>query len=572
MQKKRRLNFELQPTSNYVPQTPKDFRNFLYLVWNHLRLPDPTEIQYDIANSLKSGPRRFIIEAFRGEGKSWITSAFVCWTLDQHPEWNILVVSASKQRADDFSTFTLRLIHEMEILQHLIPRDDQRNSKVAFDVAPAPAAHAPSVKSLGITSQLAGSRADLIIPDDIEVPNNSQTQAMRDKLAEQVKEFDAIVKPGGRVVFLGTPQTEQSVYNKLLQRGYQMRVWPARYPSEDEREEYGERLAPYIVSKLESGGPSLIGQPTDPKRFTDLDLREREASYGRAGFAMQFMLRTRLSDLERYPLKVRDLSILNCDPEIAPEKVVWANSPDLVMNDIPNMAMDGDKFYRPMALEGKWIPYQGKIMTIDPSGRGKDELGYCVIGMLNGQLFVLAMGGIQGGYSVENLKALSMIAAKYKVNKIIIEENFGDGMFSALLKPILMKIYACSLEEIKHSKQKELRICDTLEPVIQSHKLILDARMIEEDYKTIQGYGQDIAHQYSLIYQLTRISRDKGALNHDDRLDALAMAVAYWASQMSQDIDESMKDHKDLELDKELAAFMEHALGIKAQEPTWFTV
>ena len=169
-----------------------DFRNFLYLVWRHLNLPEPTPIQYDIANYIQNGPRRLVIEAFRGVGKSYITSAFVVHQLLINPELKVLVVSASKTRSDDFSTFTQRLIHEMPILNHLKPREEQRASKISFDVGPAAASHSPSVKSVGITGQLAGSRADLVVADDIEIPNNSATQMMRDKLGESIKEFDAV--------------------------------------------------------------------------------------------------------------------------------------------------------------------------------------------------------------------------------------------------------------------------------------------------------------------------------------------------------------------------------------------
>ncbi len=106
---------------NQLELIKSDFRNFLYLAWKHLALPEPTPIQYDIADYLQGGPKRLIIQAFRGVGKSWITSAFVCHQLLLNPQRNILVVSASKNRADDFSTFTQRLINEMPILQHLIP-------------------------------------------------------------------------------------------------------------------------------------------------------------------------------------------------------------------------------------------------------------------------------------------------------------------------------------------------------------------------------------------------------------------------------------------------------------------
>ena len=228
----------------------KDFRNFLYVVWKHLNLPDPTGLQYDIADFMQHGPKRSVIMAFRGVGKSWICSAYAVHQLLLDPTKNILVVSASKNRADDFSTFTLKIIHDIPVLQGLIPKKDQRFSKIAFDVGPAPAAHAPSVKSLGISSQLTGSRADIIIADDIEVPNNSATQGMRDKLDEQVKEFEAILKPldTSRILFLGTPQCEDSIYNKLRERGYEARIWTSEYPSEDlVLKNYDNDIAPYLT-------------------------------------------------------------------------------------------------------------------------------------------------------------------------------------------------------------------------------------------------------------------------------------------------------------------------------------
>ena len=212
----------------------KDFRNFVYLTWKFLRLPAPSKVQFDIADYIANGDTRIIISAFRGVGKSWITSTYVLWRLLLNPELNILVVSASKNRADDFSTFCLRLLQEMPLLKHLYPSDSQRQSKISFDVAPAGASHQPSVKSLGITSQITGSRADVIIADDVETSGNTQTQFMRDKLSESIKEFEAVIKPkdSSRIIFLGTPQTEQSIYNKLQERGYRIRYWSARYPSE----------------------------------------------------------------------------------------------------------------------------------------------------------------------------------------------------------------------------------------------------------------------------------------------------------------------------------------------------
>ena len=410
-----------------VPKELHDFRNFLYLTWKHLGLPDPTPTQYDIAAYVDNGPRRCVIQAFRGVGKSWITSAYVIHQLLLDPTLNILVVSASKTRSDDFSTFTLRLISEMPILRHLMPTEDQRSSKIAFDVGPAPAAHAPSVKSVGITGQLTGSRADLIVADDVESLNNSLTQMMRDKIQETIKEFDAVLKPNGRIVYLGTPQTEMSVYNILPERGYEIKVWPARIPTEKTQISYGDRLAPYIQEKCKT---EAVGDPVDPQRFDDIDLKEREASYGRSGFALQYMLDTSLSDMGRYPLRLADLIIHPLDTENASPKLTWASSPELEWKELPNVGLAGDRYYRPMEVAPEHVPYGGSVMSIDPAGMGKDETAYAVVKILNSQLFVTDSGGYLGGYTPDILKSLARVARKHKVNHIIVESNFGDGMFS----------------------------------------------------------------------------------------------------------------------------------------------
>lgn len=538
-----------------MPEQLKDFRNFMYIVWKHLNLPDPTPVQYDMADYIQNCPRRAIIEAFRGVGKSYITAAFVVHQLLLDPQKKFMVVSASKQRADDFSTFTQRLILELPICQHLIATSEQRWSKIAFDVRPALASGSPSVKSVGITGQLTGSRADIIIADDIEVPNNSMTQMMREKLSEAVKEFDAVLKPDGKILYLGTPQCEMSLYNTLTERGYQMRVWTARYPSiEGAEKAYGNRLAPTLWDAMHEAESPLDGKPVDPMRFDDDDLMERELSYGRSGFALQFMLDTSLSDTDRYPLKLSDLMVMSIDKDKAPEKLVYGVMKEV--KDLPNVGLGGDKYFAPEATVGDYIDYDGSVLVIDPSGRGQDETAYAVVKMLNGYLYVADCAGISGGYSEATLTKLCNIAKEHKVNVVLVESNFGDGMFTELLKPFLKKIYPVTTEEVRHSKQKELRIIDTLEPVMNQHKLIIDPKVIQKDYDSVQHHPPEKAQRYMLTYQLTRVTKQRGALAHDDRLDALAMGVAYWVEQMAADVDMEMQQRKDELLRAEIDRFL----------------
>lgn len=523
-----------------------------------LGLPAPTPAQYRLAYFLQNSKnRRRGLRAFRGVGKSWISSVWVCYCLRQNPQYKFLVVSASKERADNFTTFTRLLIDQWDILHCLIPSPDQRDSRISFDVNPATPDHAPSVKSVGITGQLSGSRADEIIADDVEVSNNSETQNKRDKLLASINEFESILKPNGYITFLGTPQTEDSVYTKLAAKGYTELIFPGRYPKLSEvSKKYGVSLDEALLANLKAD-PTLEGQSTDPLRFTNADLDERELSIGRSTFALQFMLDTTLSDAMRYPLRLRDLIITDVDPDVAYEKYIHNNASSHLLRDIPTVGLRGDWFYEPMSILGVPQPYTGTVMAIDPSGTGADETSYAVVKMLNGQLFVPpgGIGGMQGGYEPATLQELALIAKRLKVNKVIIESNFGDSMFTALIRPYFTKHHPCELIDVRQHKQKELRIIDTLEPVLNQHKLIIDRSCIADDTKVSSEIAEDKRLQYQLFYQLTRVTKDKGALRHDDRLDALATAVAYWTETMSQDADKSMKERENRDLDVLLRSF-----------------
>lgn len=538
-----------------------DFRKFLYAVWLLINLPEPTRIQYDIARTLQVPPSdRFILEGFRGVAKSFITCAFSVWVLWRDPQKKVMIVSASRDRADANAVFIKKIIHLLPFLACLKAGDNQRDTQNLFDVGGATADISPSVKSVGITGQLTGTRADLLIADDVEVPNNSATQLQRDKLSEAVKEFDSIIKPGGQIIYLGTPQVEMSLYNELQKRGYECRIYPVYYPRDTkEMDFYGNKLASVIAA----GYPQMAGLPTDPARFDEEDIAKRRLSYGLAGFALQFMLNTNLSDQEKYPLKLSDLIVTELDIQRSSLKWDWASGQQQRLHDIPCVGLKGDFYYAPLARSNETADYTGTVMAIDPSGRGKDETAYAIIKFLNGYLFLLEVGGYKDGYSESTLSALSHKCKYYGVNYCIYESNFGDGMFGQLLKPVMNRIHPCQIDEIKNSKQKELRIIDTLEPVMMRHKLIVNQSVIVDDYKM---YETD--QHYSLFYQMTRISKERNSLAHDDRLDAVCMAVAFWLEYLDRDaqagIDEQLEDKLMEWLDPDKGVLYIEETGVKA--------
>jgi hypothetical protein len=535
----------------------KDFRIFLTAIWTHLNLPVPTRAQLCIAEYLQHGPKRLQIQAFRGVGKSWITAAFVLWTLFNDPNEKIMVVSASKDRADSFSIFCQRLILEVPWLSHLKPKnDDQRWSRISFDVGPAAPHQAPSVKSVGITGQLTGSRADLMVLDDVEVPNNSMTELQREKLLQLVTECESILTPKrqSRIMFLGTPQTTFTVYNKLRERSYRPFVWPARYPRKIAM--YDGLLAPQLVEDLDKED-DLTWKPTDT-RFREEDLLERESSMGRSNFMLQFMLDTSLSDAEKFPLKFADLIVNSVNPTHAPENIIWCSDPDNIVKDLPCVGLPGDYYYRPMAIQGEWLEYAETICSVDPSGRGADETVATFLSQLNGLIYVHEMYASKDGYSDKTLLQILRRCRKYDASTLLIESNFGDGIVSELFRKHCQTTKTnINIEETRANVRKEDRIIDSLEPVFNQHRLVIDPKVIEWDYASNANEATENRFQYMLGYQISRMCREKGAVRHDDRIDSLAQGVKWFTDALAISAQQQIKDRRHEEWIDHLEAWMD---------------
>jgi hypothetical protein len=535
------------------------FKNFAFLAFDFLNLK-PSKLQYEFCDVLQYGPRRQILEAWRGFSKSYITAIYCLWTLYWNPSYNILIVSASKNRSDSFSQFCFKLLKGVPQLNWMLPTDDQRFSALQFDISAAEPSQAASVVSMGIYGQLTGLRADLVIADDVEVPKTSDTQGAREKLVQAVTEFESILKPHdkARIVFLGTPQCEDSLYNALAKTGYKRTIWPVRVPNLKWMNANGHELARSILEmtydKTMTFGHGLdgtLGRPVDD-RFTEEDLLEREAKQGKSNFSLQFMLDTTLSDQDRYPLRLKDLLVMNFS-DLAPEHPVWSPDARFIDPELDSVGFRGDRWYIPAAINGNWSKFESSIMAIDPAGTGKDETSYMIVKCLNGILYLCDAGGLSGGSTPENLEILAQRAKHNLVHLILIESNFGDGMFNQLLNPVLRRIYPCNVQGVKHSTQKEKRIIDTLEPIFNTHKLIIKRSIIEQDLKCDDGK--------QLFRQITRITKERGSLAFDDKIDCLAMAVSWFKDKVNRDAADEVKRKKQKAIDKEINDYHRRKYG-----------
>ena len=358
-------------------------------------------------------------------------------------------------------------------------------------------------------------------------------------------------------MYLGTPQTTFTVYRKLAERSYRPFVWPSRYPRKNKLSQYEGLLAPQIVEDIESGAEEW--SVTDPDRFDNDDLIEREAAMGRSNYMLQFQLDTSLSDAEKFPLKMADLIVTSVNPTEAPDSLIWCSDPSNVIKDLPTVGLPGDYFYSPMQIQGEWTPYTETICSVDPSGRGTDETAAAYISQKNGFLYLHEMRAYRDGYSDSTLLDILRGCSKYGVTKLVIETNFGDGIVSELFKKHLQQTkQAIDIEEVRANVRKEDRIIDSLEPVLNQHRLVVDKQVINWDYKSNPDAAPELRLMYMLFYQMSRMCREKGAVKHDDRLDCLAQGIKYYTDALSISAQEAINLRKREEWNSMLEDFLEN--------------
>ncbi|AHN84667.1 large terminase subunit (endogenous virus) [Gutovirus Vc1] len=501
--------------------------------------PNLNRMQADILKFLFEGHKYRMVMAQRGQAKTTLTAIYCAFMLIHKPHYRIVVFSQNSKRAKEIAGWVIKIFNAMDFLECLRPDKyaGDRASIESFDVHwyYRGADKSPSVACYSIESGAQGARADIIIADDIESLQNSRTVGGREWLMEQTLEFESI-NQFGDIIYLGTPQSVESIYNWLPSRGYKVRIWTGRYPTMAQMEYYGDRLAPIIETdlranpQLQTGGglDGSLGQPTCPEMYDNDLLNEKELAQGKAKFMLQFMLNTGLSDADRYPLRLSDLIISSFSRERGQEMPIWCQASTCVWETAPKFGTrKTDVFYYPMQVEYEMANFERTVMYIDPAGGGKngDETAYAIIKLMGTCIYLYDIGAVKGGYDAEALEKLVAAAKNANCKEVFIENNYGNGAHVAAIKPYFERDFPVQIEAVQESGQKELRIIDVLEPVISTHRLIVRPEVVQKDMETVQGYSAEQRMNFSLFHQMANITRDKDCLKHDDRLDALAGAV-----------------------------------------------
>ena len=168
------------------------------------------------------------------------------------------------------------------------------------------------------------------------------------------------------------------------------------------------------------------------------------------------------------------------------------------------------------------------------------------------------MRAYRDGYSDHTLLDILKGCKKYKANTLVVETNFGDGIVSELFKKHIQQTkQRILIDEVRANVRKEDRIIDSLEPVLNQHRLIVNKSVIDWDYRSNPEAAPEQRLLYMLFYQMSRMCRMKYAVKHDDRLDCLAMGVKYFTDALSISAQEQINLRKREEWDDILEQFLD---------------
>jgi len=514
------------------------FPCFAHYAFSYLGLPALSTVQLEIVGFLEDKKMQYphkLVQAGRGQGKSILSQVLVVWYLLNNPDEKILIVSAGSQRAANYTQFVKKLLELFPITRPMKPvHNKQRTSTTSFDVAGAMASDSPSVYATGIGGQITGMRSTKLIFDDIESHLTVQSVSLTERVLHSMNEaFNLLMSGHDHAIFLATPHSVNSIYIDLMDKGTKGFIVPSMYPVDDSV--YLGGLAPFI-SKAIKDNPAIVGSSVDER--LDLEfLNNKKTKIGKSNFKLQYMLDVSDSDTLRHPLKLSDFIVMDVDDDSAPLKVHHSSMPDKQIY-MKHNGFKADKFYSPAYVSEEVGEYEMKLMSVDPAGLGGDEVGVTIIYSLNTRLFIKKVIGFKGGYQDENLVNIATLCDIHKIDTLVIEKNFGSGMFANLLEPHIRKISpSTQVEDLQVTGQKEIRIIESLEAMLNQHRLIIDKGTLDKDIlKPVVN---------SFTYQMCKISRERGSLRADDIVDSLSNAVIFIQEFMSNNEDYGMTQHKE---------------------------
>ncbi|NCC21912.1 MAG: hypothetical protein EOM26_05540 [Alphaproteobacteria bacterium] len=444
----------------------KSFPIFLSL-WNQrqgMRTPD---VHFRIAHWLETlwrrGERRLLLMAFRSCGKSTLTGLFCAWLLFRQPELRILVLAADFALAKKMVRNVKRIIERHPLTAHLKPAAADQWGSDRFTVNRPLELRDPSMLARGISSNITGSRADVIICDDVEVPNTCDSAEKRRDLRERLAETAYVLVPGGLQIYVGTPHTFETIYDP---------------------QGFLEGYAALKVPVLDEAGASAW-----PERFSAADIERIRRTTGPNKFTSQMML---------VPVNIAEGRL---NPDLLRR---YEGEPDYA-KEMRALYVNGE---RAVSASAWWDPAFG--------GASGDASVLAVVFADEGGRYYLHRAAYLSTSSSDEDEATSQCVQVARIAKdlllpsVALEINGLGRFLPGLLRQELGKARVpCSVREISSRRPKDLRILEAFDAVLAARVL----------------YAHESVYATPFLTEM-REWRPGASRGRDDGLDAVAGALS----------------------------------------------
>jgi hypothetical protein len=184
---------------------------------------------YGVGNGLSSNK---LIMLPRAHLKSHMVATWCAWMITRHPEITIFYVSATAELAI-VQLSAVKNILESSVYQRYYPeyinpqegkREKWTETKIHIDHPNRrkEGVRDATVATAGLTTNTTGWHADVIVADDLVVPENAYTEKGRDDVSKKASQFTSIRNAGGFTLACGTRYHPSDIYDTWKKQTYEV--------------------------------------------------------------------------------------------------------------------------------------------------------------------------------------------------------------------------------------------------------------------------------------------------------------------------------------------------------------